>query len=135
MADLNLGRPGLSILPLGVGDAFSAIHHPTSMLVSRYQTPAWDDDLILIDCPPLTPVADTHIIGEVVDASVLVVRAGSTPKDVLEQALTQYGKEKFFAAVLNRARPRDIPYFRDVYGYYRREPYVRKGRKGRKSSK
>ena len=51
MADLNLGRPGLSILPLGVGDAFSAIHHPTSMLVSRYQTPAWDDDLILIDCP------------------------------------------------------------------------------------
>jgi hypothetical protein len=51
MSDLNLGRPGLSVLPLGVGDAFSAIHHPTSMLVSRYQTPAWDNDLVLIDCP------------------------------------------------------------------------------------
>lgn len=48
---LNLGRPGLSVLPLGVGDAFSAIHHPTCMLVSRYQTPAWDDELVLIDCP------------------------------------------------------------------------------------
>jgi ribonuclease BN (tRNA processing enzyme) len=34
-----------------VGDAFSAIHHPTSMLVSRYTTPAWDNDFILIDCP------------------------------------------------------------------------------------
>lgn len=51
MAALNLGRPGLSVLPLGVGDAFSAIHHPTCMLVSRYQTPAWDNDFILIDCP------------------------------------------------------------------------------------
>lgn len=51
MGALNLGRPGLSVLPLGVGDAFSAIHYPTSMLVSRYQNPAWDDDLLLIDCP------------------------------------------------------------------------------------
>lgn len=48
---MNLGRPGLSVLPLGVGDAFSAIHHPTCMLVSRYQNPAWDNDMILIDCP------------------------------------------------------------------------------------
>ena len=48
---LNFGRPGLSVLPLGVGDAFSAIHHPTCMLVSQYQNPAWDNELILIDCP------------------------------------------------------------------------------------
>lgn len=47
----NLGRPGLSVLPLGVGDAFSAIHYPTSMLVSRYENPAWDNNLMLIDCP------------------------------------------------------------------------------------
>lgn len=51
MAHLNLGRPGLSVLPLGVGDAFSVLHHPTCLLVSRYQTPAWDDELILVDCP------------------------------------------------------------------------------------
>jgi len=51
MPEMNLGRVGLSVLPLGVGDAFSVLHHPTSMLVSRYQTPAWDNDLILIDCP------------------------------------------------------------------------------------
>lgn len=48
---MNLGRPGMSVLPLGVGDAFSAIHYPTSMLVSRYSTPAWDNDFVLIDCP------------------------------------------------------------------------------------
>lgn len=48
---LDLGRRGLSVLPLGVGDAFSVVHHPTSLLLSRYQNPAWDDDMILIDCP------------------------------------------------------------------------------------
>lgn len=79
-------------------------------------------DLVLLDCPPLTPVADTHIIGEVADTSILVVRSGSTPRDVLDQAISQYGKDKFFAAVLNRAQPHEIPYFREVYGYYRREP-------------
>lgn len=51
MPEINLGRPGLSVIPLGVGDAFSAIHHPTSMLVSQYQNPAWDNNFILIDCP------------------------------------------------------------------------------------
>ena len=51
MPDLNLGRPGLSVLPLGVGDAFSALHHPACFLVSRYQNPAWDNNLILIDVP------------------------------------------------------------------------------------
>jgi len=51
MADLNLGRPGLSVLPLGVGDAFSAIHHPTCLLLSRFHNPAWDNNLVLVDCP------------------------------------------------------------------------------------
>jgi Mrp family chromosome partitioning ATPase len=76
-------------------------------------------DIVLLDCPPLMPVAETHVIGEVADAAILVVRAGSTPRETLDQALEEFGKDKFFAAVLNRARPSDIPYFREVYGYYR----------------
>jgi len=81
-----------------------------------------DHDLILLDCPPLLPVADTHVIGDAADSTILVVRAGSTPKMVLEQALREFGHNKFFAAVLNRTQPSDIPYFREVYGYYRRDP-------------
>lgn len=79
-------------------------------------------DLVLLDCPPLLPVADTHVIGDVADSAILVVRANSTPKEVLQQALKEFGTEKFFAAVLNRAHPYNIPYFREVYGYYRRTP-------------
>jgi receptor protein-tyrosine kinase len=79
-------------------------------------------DIVILDCPPLLPVADTHVIGEVVNSAILVVRAGSTPRDILNQALEEFGRTKFFAAVLNRAQPHNIPYFREVYGYYRRNP-------------
>ena len=41
-------------------------------------------------------------------------------EDTLDQALNEFGKERIFAAVLNRAQPNDIPYFREVYGYYER---------------
>ena len=77
-------------------------------------------DIVLLDCPPLLPVADAHVIAEVADVAILVVRANSTPKQLLEQALKEFGEKKFFAAILNRAKPYNIPYFREVYGYYRR---------------
>ena len=77
-------------------------------------------DLVVLDCPPLLPVADTHVIADIADRTVLVVRANSTPKQVVEQALREFDREKLFAAILNRAQPQFIPYFREVYGYYRR---------------
>jgi len=77
-------------------------------------------DIVILDCPPLLPVADTHMIAETVDRSILVVRANSTPQPIVRQALESFGKDKLFAAILNRAQPQFIPYFREVYGYYRR---------------
>ena len=61
------------------------------------------------------------MIGEAVDGAVLVVRAGATPRAILDRALADFKKERIFACVLNRAQPDSIPYFREVYGYYRRE--------------
>jgi Mrp family chromosome partitioning ATPase len=77
-------------------------------------------DIVLLDCPPLLPVADTHVIAEVADRALLVVRANSTPKQIVEQAVKEFDRQKLFAAILNRAQPQFIPYFREVYGYYRR---------------
>jgi succinoglycan biosynthesis transport protein ExoP len=79
-------------------------------------------DMVLLDCPPLLPVADAHVITDVADRSMLVVRANSTPQEIVKQAIDTFGKDKLFAAVLNRAQPQFIPYFREVYGYYRRSP-------------
>ena len=109
------------IMPTGRVNPREGVPLVSSERIARLMKRALEDfDIVVLDCPPLLPVADTHVIGDSVDASILVVRAGTTPKEVLEQALLEFGREKFFAAVLNRARPHNIPYFHEVYGYHRR---------------
>jgi Mrp family chromosome partitioning ATPase len=41
---------------------------------------------VVIDTPPVLVAADTTIIGALVDASIIVVRAGRTTQDALEDA-------------------------------------------------
>jgi len=116
-------RPNLSIMPVGKVDLSHAGGVPL-LDPSRVQTlvsMSLDTyDIVVLDCPPLLPVADTHVIAEVADRTMLVVRANSTPRQILEQALQEFDRQKLFAAILNRAQPQFIPYFREVYGYYRR---------------
>ena len=116
-------RAGVTIMPVGYQPAgldgpplLSPVHIGVLVLNAIE-----DYDIVLLDCPPLLPVADTHVLREVVDGALIVVKAGSTPKDMIDQAIDDFGREKFIGAVLNRAKPKDIPYFREVYGYYRRD--------------
>ncbi|MHC4959720.1 MAG: CpsD/CapB family tyrosine-protein kinase, partial [Planctomycetota bacterium] len=114
---------GVWIMPTGVVNYSVGVPLLSpDRIVNLCQRAYEDHDIVLLDCPPLAPVADTHVIGEAVDGAILVVRAGATPRDILTRALDEIGKELFFACVLNRAQPDSIPYFREVYGYYRRDP-------------
>ena len=118
-------RAGVFIMPTGRMHATDAGGVPLldPNRISRLVKHGVEEfDLVILDCPPLLPVADTHMIAEVADRALLVVRANSTPQQIVQQALNAFGKEKLFAAVLNRAQPQFIPYFREVYGYYRRSP-------------
>lgn len=116
-------RPGVFIMPVGKLDLSNIGGVPlldparVQLLVQRALE---QFDFVLLDCPPLLPVADTHVIADIADRTVLVVRAHSTPKQIVEQALKEFDSGKLFAAILNRAQPQFIPYFREVYGYYRR---------------
>lgn len=116
-------RPNVFIMPVGKID-LSHIGGVPLLDPARAQAlvrrALEEFDLVVLDCPPLLPVADAHVIADIADRTVLVVRANSTPKQVVEQALKDFDREKLFAAILNRAQPQFIPYFREVYGYYRR---------------
>jgi len=115
--------PGVTIMPVG--------HQPVGLMGPPLVSPVHTGvlilnalerfDIVILDCPPLLPVAETFVLREVVDAAIMVVRAGSTPRDMLDQAIDDFGREKFMGAILNRTKPGDIPYFREVYGYYRRD--------------
>lgn len=116
-------RPNVFIMPVGKID-LSHIGGVPLLDPSRVQAlvkrALEEFDLVVLDCPPLLPVADAHVIADIADRTVLVVRANSTPKQIVEQALREFDSQKLFAAILNRAQPQFIPYFREVYGYYRR---------------
>ena len=115
-------RPNITILPSGSrnGNAECPVLE-ARFLQELIHHALRDNEFVLLDCPPLLPVAETHVVREAVDGIVLVVRATSTPREIVATALEEFGKDKLIAAVLNRAQPHSIPYFREVYGYYRRD--------------
>ena len=60
-------------------------------------------DRILIDMPPVAPLADLHIVAPMVDGVLMIVRAGVTPKPAIERALAGLDMSKVLGLVLNEA--------------------------------
>ena len=60
-------------------------------------------DRILIDMPPVAPLADLHILAPMVDGVLMIVRAGVTPKPAIERALAGLDHAKVLGLVLNES--------------------------------
>lgn len=89
--------------------------NPTELL----QTPAFGTlmqrllpcfDWILIDSPPVIPLTDALSLQQHTDASLLVVRAGQTPREAVEQTVALLGKKNIVGIVLNGVKARDHLY-------------------------
>lgn len=100
---------GLYFLPAG-GES----SNPTELLGSTRTARLLDGlasqaDIVLIDTPPVLPVADTLVIGRRAAGAVLVVEARETPVDVLNRAksaLTR-NRTRILGVVLNKVRGSD----------------------------
>jgi capsular exopolysaccharide synthesis family protein len=69
-------------------------------------------DFILIDAPPVLPLADMHIMAGIADLVVLVIRAGLTPRNVVEGALRTLGNSaKNMCIILNELEAGTLPYY------------------------
>lgn len=60
-------------------------------------------DYIIIDSPPILPLADMNVLSKIVDGLVLVVRAGKTPKDIVIKASNSLNSANMVGIVLNGA--------------------------------
>jgi Mrp family chromosome partitioning ATPase len=65
----------------------------------------------LIDSPPVIPLTDSLSLQQHVDATLLVVRAGQTPREAVEQTITLLGKKNILGIVLNGVQARDHLYY------------------------
>ena len=75
-------------------------------------------DMILLDTPPVLPVADTPTIRDLTDGFLFVYRAGFTPYTMLRQAIEELGEKHVLGAVLNGVEVASDSYYRKYYGAY-----------------
>ena len=75
-------------------------------------------DMILLDTPPVLPVADTVTIRDLVDGFVVLYRAGFTPYTMFRQALEDLGEKHVLGAVLNGVEGPSDSYYQKYYGSY-----------------
>ena len=91
----------LTLLPAG-----SMPSHPAELLGSAAMRRVLDTlrtrfDRVLIDMPPVAPLADLHIVAPMADGLLMIVRAGVTPKPAIERALAGLDVTKVLGLVLN----------------------------------
>ena len=56
---------------------------------------------MILDTPPVLPLADVAVLAPMVDGALLVVRAGVTPKPAIENALRSFDSSRLLGIVLN----------------------------------
>jgi len=87
-------------------------------LKSRYS-----DRYIIFDSSPLLATTEPSVLTKLVDGIILVVRAGSTPRESVKQALTSIDPSKVLGVVLNdlelRSKDLNARYFGTSRYYYR----------------
>ena len=75
---------------------------------------------IVIDAPPSTPVADILALKAHADATLLVVRAGKTPREAIEETTRNLGRDHIMGIILNSVEGLDH-FYTKYYGYIKPE--------------
>jgi protein-tyrosine kinase len=107
-ADLNSVMRFLPDYHLTVIAAGNAPTNPAELLGSTSMRRMLDQlrtrfDRVILDSPPILPLADVAVLAPMIDATLLVVRAGFTPKPAIENALRAFDSSRLIGVVLNES--------------------------------
>ncbi len=74
-------------------------------------------DLVVFDSSPLLPMSDAVILGSNLDAATMVIKAGSTRRQLVKKAINKLGDSntKILGVILNQMVDHDLPGY--VYKY------------------
>jgi capsular exopolysaccharide synthesis family protein len=100
----RLEGPGIWIFPAGAGTGNSL-----ELLQSGRAAPMMEQlmnwfDWVVIDSPPVLPLADTSVWTNMADGILLVTRQGTTQKKQLKRGLEALGTQKLIGVVMNSAK-------------------------------
>jgi protein-tyrosine kinase len=112
--------PRLSILTAG-----QATNDPMAGLTSERMKRVIEEaranyDWVIIDTPPVVLLSDANLLSAMVDGAVLVVKADSTPYDLVSRAVAALDRTRILGVVLNAAEHQHSGYA--YYSYGESEP-------------
>jgi capsular exopolysaccharide synthesis family protein len=111
---LRIGDTGMCLLPAG------DVAQPASVLQSQriadlFQGLARQFDWVIIDTPPLLPMADSNLWSRISDGTLMVVRKGTVSRTALKKAVESLDNPKMVGVVLNDASDYDRVNYYDQY--------------------
>jgi capsular exopolysaccharide synthesis family protein len=111
---------GLDILPAGSKAPNPAELLSSSAMTDLIETLSSEYDFIVLDSPPILPVADGLTLSRVVDSVVLVVRSQITDREMAQESRRRLlrVKARLLGVVLNDLDPRLDPRDTLMYGGY-----------------
>jgi polysaccharide biosynthesis transport protein len=133
--------PNLKVIPSGI------IPPNPSELLSSFRMKDLIADLfsrysfVILDAPPILGLSDSLVLSTTTDGVIIVVRAGATPKESVNQVkkLLRGVNARILGVVLNGIRESDLRYssYSYYYSYYYSESEAEegKGKRGRRSSR
>jgi protein-tyrosine kinase len=93
----------LSILPGG-----SPLKNPTELIASKKMEnlvqelkSRYNDRYIIFDSTPLLATSEPELLSRLVDGVLIVIRAGTTPRETIQQGIASLEKGKILGFVLN----------------------------------
>lgn len=114
---LNTNIPKLRVLPSGLPNPRSTellsserMAELTNELSQRYP-----DRIIIFDSPPLLLANQAAVLSQLMGQIVIVVEAGNTPQNVIEESIRLLDDEKVIGLVLNKTSK---PAGKNYYGAY-----------------
>jgi capsular exopolysaccharide synthesis family protein len=111
--------PTLSILPGGRPDL-----DPTGGLSSARMRHILSDaaahfEWVIVDAPPVGAASDANLLAELVDKTLLVVRAAQTQWPMLQKTIDALGHDRILGIVLNAVDSSELREYGQAYGYSR----------------
>lgn len=106
----------LSLIPSGLPP-----HNPSELIHSKHMVnlikqlkQRFDNQIVIIDSPPLIPVTDSIILSSLADAVIIVIKASETQREIVNEAIDKIGnKEKILGLILNGCE-----FSKSRYNYY-----------------
>jgi capsular exopolysaccharide synthesis family protein len=119
----TISPPGFSVIVAGEQELANAELIGSDRMSALLGACQLSFGFLIVDCPPLSPVADAVALEDLLDGFLLVVRAGTAPREAIEHAIGRLKEGRIHGIVFNdqwETPPTDYSYGRRGRGARRR---------------